>query len=868
MQKGGSQMLPSCDIVGVCGTGADAELTVVRHDPNGPPVTTYRGSPVSPLRPLDLRPGWVLVWGGEAVLPRLGGFNSAHRVIDMELWVRVAFPGREREGLAAAEGEMSSAEQLLRQTEAVYEKLRALPSGVHDDLARLFGSEWLSFKIQPDASARPSPLDRPEGEPPADRQPASALNVPWDADRLIHPDGPLASQFPRFEVRPAQEKMMAAVKDALTDGSLLLAEAGTGTGKSLAYLVPTLLESARSGERVVIATHTLALQEQLWNKDLPPVRSVVPVEAALLKGKGRYLCLLKLDEIRRQASPLVDSRERRALLAELIAFAHADEGGDVDAFSPRGEAARGLWEEVVADRHACRGPRCPFAGPCFMRKSRREAEHAHVLVVNHALLAAHLAQGGVLPEFQHVVIDEAHHFDQAAERAFGLDVGLDELAASLNEMIRTGQLERLKSQPELFLSLDRLGERLAVVATLALALARALWNETAWGDWDRQSTRLTSPWHEQWADAPAGLHFEPFVQALSETARAGLDVWALGESILGPVMTEEPGWLRYQKWLDEFSHVAQGLEGWGDGDPAWVDWWVAERSGPVRLCRAPLEVGELVRRSLWDTVHAAVLTSATLSVNGDFSFLSQTLGIAPERLSTLRLDSPFDLKRQARLFVPIDRAEVDSLQHVDESADFIARAATALGGRTLVLLNSHRALRRLAAALRPRLELRGIETLAQGPDGSGAGVVRRFMHTPRAVLLGAASLWEGLDVPGPRLSLVIIARLPFSAPGDPLESARRELVERAGRSAFYERSLPEAILKFRQGFGRLLRSASDRGAVVVLDSRILPQNRRYGARFLRAVRPAPVRVGTGDALIAEIEAFFLSEGDDAHFAQQ
>jgi ATP-dependent DNA helicase DinG len=329
-------------------------------------------------------------------------------------------------------------------------------------------------------------------------------------------------------------------------------------------------------------------------------------------------------------------------------------------------------------------------------------------------------------------------------------------------------------------------------------------------------------------------------QTLDEVVHQAHDVLAQAEAIWGDVVREEVSWLRYGKWLSDTYELAQQLEEWGHPSLDWVSWWEVSRQTPqltLRLKRAPLDVGNFLNAKLWDDLPSGVVTSATLSIRGNFEYYQNRLGIPQERLVTLSLPTPFDVPKMAQLLVPNDMPEVSHPDYATAVSDFSLEAATVLNGRTLVLFTSYRMMHDVNRAIRGSLLDRHIQLLVQGIDGTGPRLVEQFRGHPSAVLMGTASLWEGVDIPGPQLSLVVIVRLPFANPTDPMEEAIRE---RLGRFAFSQHTLPQALLRFKQGFGRLLRTATDKGAVVVLDPRILPSRTQYGKRFIATLPDPPM----------------------------
>ncbi|PSR32516.1 MAG: DNA polymerase III [Sulfobacillus benefaciens] len=649
-------------------------------------------------------------------------------------------------------------------------------------------------------------------------------------------------KLPGFESRPSQNAMVEAIESAMRADRILMVEAGTGTGKSLAYLTPAILHVAAEGQRTVVATHTLALQEQLWAKDLPWAMGDSPMSSAVLKGRGRYLCLLKLDEQKQDVTILNSPRPERYGLAQIITFGFWSVNGDIDEFNPRTDVVRRLWQNVVAERNACAGSRCAFAEPCFLRQSKRLAEASHIVVVNHALLATHLKQGGVLPAFTHLIIDEAHHFAEVMERTLGMELDIFNFVREFEEMDqgRQGLFQRLPQHADTLSGIDAVRRNMRVVTELLWQLNHELILQFPSTAETRSSMRVTSELWDRWQGETLGKILSHICQTLDEVVHQAHDVLAQAEAIWGDVVHEEVSWLRYGKWLTDIFELAQQLEEWGHPNQDWVSWWEVSRQTPqltLRLKRAPLDVGNFLHSHLWDGLPSGVVTSATLSIRGNFEYYQNRLGIPKTRLETLSLPTPFDVPHMAQLLVPNDMPEVTQPAYASAVSDFTVAAASALGGRTLVLFTSYRMMHEVNRDIRGPLLDRNIQLLAQGIDGTGPRLVEQFRGHPSAVLMGTASLWEGVDIPGAQLSLVIIVRLPFANPMDPMEEAIRE---RLGRFAFNQHTLPQALLRFKQGFGRLLRTTTDKGAVVVLDPRILPNRTQYGRRFVATLPDPPM----------------------------
>lgn len=797
-----------------------------------------------------------------AFLARMG-LSVPGDPLDTLEWGRLAFPLRSHYGLGDwfsdqaerlhdARVDVDLTERLLWQIAAA---LRTFSLPLSRDLARILGAEWDWWDVEPNETGHLSRLYAPE----SDNFEAAPLSVTSHADTAsawLGPQGRL-TEDPSFESRPAQAAMAEAWEMALEQGQILLAEAGTGTGKSLAYLVPAILQSVKQGVRTVVATHTVALQEQLWLKDIPQVARDWPVRVAMVKGRGRYLCLYKASEVLQEAAVLGDTRDRRWALASLLSYIEASEAGDQDEFGARGDTARALWQEVKADSHSCIGSRCPYAGVCFMRQARHQAESSHLVVVNHALLAAHVASGNILPEFDYLVVDEAHHLAEVLEKALGFELDQEEWEKRFRESVhpRRGLFGRLMAFSEVSGSVARLRELYQVMSERLAGLEAGLAALTPAGEYDLRSVRITQDGYEMLEQA--GL-IQQWREVLHETNRLvdqGADLLSEAEAW---GWAEQPIWLRYRQWHQDLSDFSFGLSRWAELSADRVAWWEVRtgRGGePVVTLRwAPVDVAPIARENLWDTITGGMLTSATLAVGGRFQYVADALGIPMERRTGQLFSSPFDWQRQARLILPTDSPDPRDPLYLERLAECVADVAETRQGRTLVLLTSYRAVQSVCWALRGRLESAGIRVLAQNIDGPARRLVAEFRRSPAAVLIGTATYWEGVDIPGRDLEVVVIGRLPFRAPGDPLEEAKWERIRQNGQSPFYKRSLPEAILRFQQGFGRLIRTRTDRGVAIVFDPRV--RQARYGRLFLDTLAQVP-RVEVPCQVVSDVVQQFL-----------
>jgi ATP-dependent DNA helicase DinG len=630
---------------------------------------------------------------------------------------------------------------------------------------------------------------------------------------LLGPQGAVARRLPDYEERPEQLALAVMVEEALRDRCHLLAEAGTGVGKSFAYLLPAVLHACahRGSGPVIVSTRTIALQQQLEQKDLPFLHGVLPLEwtSATAVGRNNYLCLRRLHLAHSERGLLFPDADRQAQLEEVVAWSLSTrEGTRMDL--PRPVDPR-VWEEVQAEHGNCLHRACKFYEPCHYQRARRRMDGAQVLIVNHALYMADVALRSVgvsyLPAHEVVIFDEAHHLERVATEHLGLR--LDATTVSWN--------------------LRRLHPRNAAKSLLlqyCSQRAGMLWhavqerNDAFFGDLAaRLGARETLALEEQTLDAELaerlgelGREVEANAAGVEELDRH-TELLARARSLLG------------------LEAVVRGL--CTAAGAASVRWIEQRKRGPS-LRSAPLEVSSVLREMVFGKCRTAVLTSATLAAGRDaeFTWLRQRLGIDEAR--TALLGSPFDYRRAVRLVLEeaLPDPGRDATGFVREAKVRVLDHVLANGGRALVLCTSWSQVAEVADFLRPRLAAADIRLLVQGDDVL-ARLLEQKKNEPTSVLVGTDSLWEGIDVRGGALTMVVMLRFPFTPPDHPLTRARMRAVERAGGNAFADYSLPEAVLKFRQGFGRLVRAQSDRGTVVVLDPRT--RTRPYGRVFLDAL---------------------------------
>lgn len=668
--------------------------------------------------------------------------------------------------------------------------------------------------------------------------------------QIFAPGGSLAGSLPGYEERPSQLAMAEAVARAFNNASILAVEAGTGTGKSLAYLVPALLFATRNGRRVVVSTNTKNLQAQLISKDIPQLHSALPATftAVLLKGRANYLCRQRLVRLRTEAG--ADPATAR-FIARLLVWLEETETGDRDELAfEDGDEAR--WAAVAAQVGTCAGRRCRFGpeGPCYVHRARARAEAAHLIVVNHALLLADLAQNGrVLPEYEHLVVDEAHHLAEEATSAFSFRLEhrtflrfCDELLGRGGEDGASGTLTwiatvfrsddvraRVAEARRRLLEARRAAEPFfSQVAAVAGAASQSGVRSRA-GARELAQARVTAELRHrpEWSELVRA--WEVLETALAATNRELRNLFDLVEPLIdqaGEAAEDAAGEIvRASRALEEILERTDTIvERPSSAEVCWAEGDGASSA----LCAAPLDVGPLLAEKLFAPRKTVVLTSATLSTGGRFDYFLSELGLPPDT-PALALESPFDYRSQALVCVAADMPDPALPDFQQTAEEALLAVCRAMRGRTLALFTSHASLRSARRRLAEALRHEGVHVLAQGIDGTRDALLARLRHDRDVIVLGTNSFWEGIDVVGEALSCLVIVKLPFSVPTDPIFAARSE----RKRSPFYEYSLPQAVLRLRQGFGRLIRSRTDRGVVVLLDPRVV--TRSYGREFLQAL---------------------------------
>jgi len=682
-------------------------------------------------------------------------------------------------------------------------------------------------------------------------------------ERVLADDGPIASALrSRFESRPEQVEMARAVSRTLESGGALLAEAGTGVGKSFAYLVPAILRCLERRETVVVATHTIALQEQLVEKDIPLLAATLgstdapgwsgELRPVLVKGRGNYLSIRRLELASARQSKLFASRESLLSLRQVEDWAYQTADGSLSSMPepPRPE----VWDQTQSDKDNCMGRRCPQYDRCFYQNARREAERANLLVCNHALffadLALRIAGTPMLPRYHHVILDEAHMVEDVASEHLGVSLTSGRVWFLLRALYDTsrqrGYLESLRLATKGDSSISRVIELVQAVGRGAADFFDE-WTHLA-DSGELRNGRVREPGLVSNSLGPAFRQLSLALSTLKQKAQSDEDRFELNA---------------YAARAEAIADAAeafctQSLEGFA----YWVEVtrrasWGGARGGMrgarVTLACAPVDVGPILQEHLFDKPHGVVLTSATLATRGlvrtpegdvtapdAFKHVKERLGC--QDAESLQLGSPFDLETQVQVFIERTLPEPPGgggssgeawKRYYNAMAERVIEHACATDGGAFVLFTSFAMLDAIAERVSGPLGRLEMPVLAQGRDGPRSQILQNFRESGRAVLLGAASFWQGVDVQGDALRNVIIARLPFEPPDRPLSEARHEMIRERGGNPFKEDSLPRAVIRFKQGVGRLIRSHTDHGRIVVLDPRI--ETKFYGKAFREAL---------------------------------
>ncbi|MCF6408205.1 ATP-dependent DNA helicase DinG [Pseudalkalibacillus salsuginis] len=683
-----------------------------------------------------------------------------------------------------------------------------------------------------------------------------------------------ADSLPNYEKRYGQLEMMDVVGESLTDGRHAMIEAGTGIGKSLGYLIPGLLHAKKTGRPLVVSTHTIQLQEQLLDRDIPLLKQMVPFDfnASVLKGRNHYLCLRKFEQ---QLDQIYDNNYDVLLAkAQLLVWLTTTDEGDIEELNlPSGGQL--FWHQVKSDANSCLNHKCPWFSRCFYHRSKREAYDADIIITNHALLFTDLVNDhALIPAYQEVVIDEAHHLDEVAGDHFGLQTDyfsfhrvLDRLGTSeektvnlwlkLEEILNSVEIDYDKSKvinglKDMKFEIDHL---FSMIKTYVVAKGHKK-SEVGKISFRFTTSEADPDWYGEMKEvfARVQLHTNDLLRDCREIIKKvqkheeHLNVLQKG------TLVDYTGLLN--KLDEERNILAHMLLTSIEDEVCWIETDPGGARNAVSIYNQPIDISDRLSREFFERKKSVILTSATLTIRNRFDFVRGRLGIG-EDAATVQLQSPFDYSNQAKIMVPTDLPmikDVSTEAYASTIAAYIYRIAYVTDGRMLVLFTSYDLLKKTYHRFKELADPEDFSLIGQGIDsGSRARLTKHFKQLDRAVLFGTSSFWEGVDIPGNDLSCLVIVRLPFNPPDNPVIEARSEQIRRMGKSPFMELSLPQAIIRFKQGFGRLVRSSSDHGAVFVFDRRIVTA--KYGKMFLSSLPDVPVLEGSMDDLLDDLKYF-------------
>ena len=714
-------------------------------------------------------------------------------------------------------------------------------------------------------------LEQKEDEGNLERE--SLIWVPEELVKMFYPGGSIAQGFTVYEQRSEQIKMMKAVTKAFSQKRFLVVEAGTGVGKSLAYLVPALAWAVSQREKVVVATHTIALQEQLWHSDIRFLQQNLPFKfkAVVLKGRNNYFCLYKWKTLQDSVSTL--SWSEKVFMARLGHWLVREKTGDKDTITLRGWETE-MFSQLSSNKENCLGGQCPFFNDCFYQNARKKAQAADLIIVNHSLLLSNVKTGDVLlPEYHYLIIDEGHHLEDEGTKQFTETFSLREFQKKVTQLRKKKDGFRkpglvyiwsnyLHLPPEVLPDVKKIIADVDKCSLLTNEKVDVILQNT--GTLPSKTIRINEQVYQQkwWENLTilfenlfvVGTDLLSFLTQLYNRLEGDCSE-LIGEDSLKDLRTYI-GEIKSDLELGEkFFHTLE------EEYVYWLELKVVPRE--LLLHITPVNIADLCRDFLFANLMTTVLTSATLSVAENFDFLIERLGLPHELVDTLQIPSPFFYEEQSLLL--IDSSLPDPARTREEDYNLALKQALytilqATGGRTLVLFTSHKQLQNTYDSLKTLLQKKGLELYADGLDGHRHVLLAELKNNPAAIVFGANTFWEGIDLPGASLTAVIMIRLPFWPPHHPLVEARVEAMYNEGKNGFFNYSLPQAVLRFRQGYGRLIRTIDDWGVVIVLDNRLL--KKRYGKVFLQSLPQQNYFAGSTEQIVDKIRNWFKSWDKD------
>ncbi len=818
------------------------------------------------------------------LLPRLRDFKA--NTVAQYFNLNPAFPGKEAE--ETYQLLLAFIDKLQKLSPAVFQQLMTLSFGSKDNWGRFLTE---ARKIQLTDFVSPEEKEelllnftavRGEKEIGSKTDYSSVLLKEDEVLKYYEERGPISSQMEKFEQRKEQKGMAQAVGSAFNQGDFLLVEAGAGVGKSLAYLVPALLWAEKNKDRTVISTNTKNLQEQLFFKDLPLLEKALPFDfkTTLLKGKKNYLCLYRLYTLINKAEYELPLEDQKAL-CNLAVWAAETSSGDIAENSGFDLSRNGsLWNSVCCEGSSCLNQECPHYQKCFYLKVRKEAQKSHLVIVNHSLFFAELLTESRALSAENLILDEAHNLENAATQFLGKEISFWKIKETLDRLYHR----------RMNIEWGVLGEVKLALQRSALKKMDRSWLEDKLRKIIEELGKTYKSSEEFFKKVPSNLKGFSADDYLKLRYKKDDRVVAIlsedGEKLISSfkklhdklkvvsVALEELKSSELEGKRDILQQLQTGMAEIQDlidvsltlfsaEDEDYVYWaeCPAQKEGiDSKFCMAPLEVGESLNELIYENLRTAIFTSATLSVNGDFTYIKERLGlnlVDQERVKTICLGSTFSFENQAKVLIPSFVPSPKSEGYVEMTKELIQDCGKRFRKNILALFTSYEMLDQVYSSLKSGFKNEGIVLLAQGKDGQSTNLFERFKGEKGAILLGTSSFWEGVDAPGKALEILILVKLPFAVPTEPLASARMEKLEAAGKNPFLSYSLPEAVIKFKQGFGRLIRKKDDYGLVIILDSRVLTQ--RYGRVFLDSLPLKCLTVKNKKELTDQISGWFEKE---------